>query len=63
MFKNTAFGPTITEKTPLDNGSVLLKLKQPLAAFPEKLTQKLIDWAEKEPDKLFLARRNSTEGN
>ncbi|MFN8347040.1 MAG: feruloyl-CoA synthase [Spirosomataceae bacterium] len=50
-------------KTTQADGSVLLKLKQPLAEFSEKLTQKLIEWAEKEPDKLFLARRNPATGN
>ncbi|AEI46954.1 feruloyl-CoA synthase [Runella slithyformis] len=63
MFKDTAFGPTFTEKTTQADGSVLLKLKQPLAEFPEKLTQKLIECAKKEPNTLFLMRRNPADGN
>ncbi|RDB06028.1 feruloyl-CoA synthase [Runella aurantiaca] len=62
MFKDTLFGPTTTEKMTQADGAVFLKLKHPLAEFPEKLTQKLIYWAEKAPKKLFLARRHPRNG-
>ncbi|MCP9755457.1 feruloyl-CoA synthase [Lacihabitans sp. CCS-44] len=63
MFKNTSFGPTSTTKTVLDDGSILLKLDQELGDFPEKITEKLIYWAEKTPDKIFIARRRSLTEN
>ncbi|PWK18053.1 feruloyl-CoA synthase [Arcicella aurantiaca] len=56
------FGPTETIKTINPDGSILFSLEQPLADFPEKITEKLHFWAEKTPDKTFIARRNS-EGN
>ena len=56
------FGPTETIKTINPDGSILFSLEQPLADFPEKITEKLTFWAEKTPDKTFIARRNS-EGN
>jgi feruloyl-CoA synthase len=59
MFKNTSFGPTATTKITHDNGSVLLKLEQELNAFPEKITEKLIYWADKSPNKAFIGRRKS----
>ncbi|GAB2575853.1 feruloyl-CoA synthase [Spirosoma areae] len=37
---------------------MLLQSEQPLAAFPQKLTEKLLYWAAQTPDKPFLARRN-----
>lgn len=61
MFKNTHFGPTSTQKIVRTDGSILLKLEQNLEEFPEKITKKLIYWAEKTPDKIFIARRNSDD--
>ncbi|MCP9761550.1 feruloyl-CoA synthase [Lacihabitans soyangensis] len=58
MFKKTKFGPTSTTKTIRDDGSILFKLNQSLEDFPEKINEKLIYWANKTPDKTFIARRN-----
>lgn len=55
--KTDIFGPTATRKTLLADGSTLLQSEQPLAEFPEKLTEKLLYWADVTPDKPFLARR------
>jgi feruloyl-CoA synthase len=63
MFKNTYFGPTSTQKTIRADGSILLKLEQNLEEFPEKITEKLIYWANKTPDKIFIARKNKKENN
>ncbi|GAA4394403.1 feruloyl-CoA synthase [Nibrella viscosa] len=57
-FKQIAFGPTRTRKEVSPDGSIHLRLEQPLAPFPKKLTEKLVYWADRQPDKLFLARRN-----
>lgn len=57
MFKNTHFGPTTTKKSVQDDGSILLKLEQNLEKFPEKITEKLIYWAKKTPNKIFIARK------
>lgn len=59
MHKQTIFGPTATQKSTHADGSILLKLEQPLADFPKKLTEKLIHWAAKTPTKTFIARRSS----
>ena len=53
------FGPTETIKTINPDGSILFSLEQSLADFPERITEKLTFWAEKTPDKTFIARRNS----
>jgi feruloyl-CoA synthase len=63
MFRNTHFGPTSTTKTIRENGSILLKLDEELGIFPEKITEKLIYWAKKTPDKTFIARRENGNGN
>ena len=63
MFKKTSFGPTATSKIVRNDGSILLKLEQKLEEFPEKITEKLIYWAEKTPNATFIARRKSPEPN
>lgn len=59
-YKNIAFGPTQTHKIVRGDGIVHFRLKQDLEPAPEKLTQKLVEWAEKEPNRTFLARRDKT---
>ncbi|RYU94533.1 feruloyl-CoA synthase [Emticicia agri] len=59
-YKNIAFGPTHTHKTVREDGIIHFRLQQLLGPVPEKLTQKLMEWAEKTPDKTFLARRDKT---
>ncbi|MEA5402685.1 feruloyl-CoA synthase [Arcicella sp. DC2W] len=59
MFKNINFGPTATKKTIREDGSILLNLEQTLEEFPEKITQKLVHWAETKPNEVFIARRNA----
>ena len=57
-FKQIAFGPTKTHKTIHADGSIRLRLDQSLGAYPKKLTEKLVYWAQAEPTRTFLARRN-----
>ncbi|WP_460470766.1 feruloyl-CoA synthase [Emticicia fontis] len=59
-YKNIAFGPTRTHKLVREDGIIHFRLQQDLASTPEKLTQKLVDWAATTPDKTFLARRDKT---
>jgi feruloyl-CoA synthase len=59
MFKNIRFGSNSTKKTKLPDGSILLNLEETLENFPEKITEKLIYWAEKTPNETFIARRDS----
>ncbi|GAB2533681.1 feruloyl-CoA synthase [Spirosoma aerophilum] len=57
-FKQVQFGPTRTRKTVHSDGSIRLRLEQPLNDYPEKLTEKLVFWAETQPHRPFIARRN-----
>lgn len=60
LTQSPVFGPSATQKTTLPDGSILLQAEQPLAHFSEKLTQKLLYWAEKKPEATFIARRDTT---
>lgn len=63
MFKNINFGPTSTNKTIRQDGSILLNLEQELGHFPDKITEKLNYWAEKTPEQTFIARRENGTGD
>ena len=60
MYKDTAFGPTKTNKKQLENDVVHFKNEQLLANFPTKITDKLVHWANTKPDHTFIGRRNPT---
>lgn len=62
MYTNSTFGPTATLKSVLPNGNIHVKNKQELAEYPERITDKLSYWADKQADKTFLARRD-TQGS
>lgn len=42
---------------PKSDGSLIIKSDMDIEAYPERLFEKLILWAEKTPDNLFLAKR------
>ena len=63
MFKNTLFGPTSTNKTVRQDGTILLELEQKLDDFPPRITEKLIYWSQKSPNKTFLANRINGNGD
>lgn len=58
MFKNVPFGPTKTALLNGEDGAILYKNLQPLDAFPERFTDKLLQQAQDHPFKTFIARRN-----
>lgn len=51
------FGPNTTRKTIQKDTSILFELEQPLAVFPSTISEKLIYWAQKTPDKSFISQR------
>lgn len=44
------------------DGSILLRTSSALERYPQRATERLLYWAERTPDRIFLAVRNS-EGN
>ncbi|MGP8123476.1 MAG: feruloyl-CoA synthase [Xanthobacteraceae bacterium] len=45
-----------------DDGTIYLRPKQSLDAYPERLTDKLIHWAKVAPDRVFMAERAAGGG-
>ncbi len=55
--RNTRFGPTevLAERRP--DGTILLRLAQPLGPYVSTMTERLEHWAARAPDRVLLARR------
>ncbi|HSV35011.1 MAG TPA: feruloyl-CoA synthase [Ramlibacter sp.] len=50
-------GPPDAEVERRGDGSILLRLKERLQAYPRRYTDRLVHWAETTPDRVFIARR------
>ncbi len=44
------------------DGAILMRSPHPLPAHPQKLTERLVHWAEAAPDRVFLAQRDAGGG-
>ncbi len=49
------------EVTHRDDGSMLVKAESELAPYAEKLTDRLVHWAETKPDQIFIAQRDDQD--
>lgn len=58
-FRPTKFGPTATQKSVRADGTILLQAEHKLEAYPARLTERLLHWAEQTPDRVLIARRNA----
>src|ERR1700684_1625343 len=47
---------------PRRGGTLLLRSPHPLPPHPQKITERLIYWAEAEPERIFLAKRDASGG-
>jgi feruloyl-CoA synthase len=55
-----SLGPSGVRATHRADGSILLGSPHALGAFPDRLTEKLLHWAQATPDADFLARRDAS---
>jgi feruloyl-CoA synthase len=58
--EKSIFGSTATKKILHDDGSISFSLNEELQDYPSKITDKLLYWAEKTPDKTFIAQKNES---
>ena len=56
-YRAVHLGPTDCDVHRSADGSIRLRLKEPLLAYPRRYTERLVQWAETTPDQVFLARR------
>lgn len=57
MYKQVDFGPTKTDVTQDPDGTLHYFNQQKLAEYPVKITDKLAYWAEHQPEKTLLAKK------
>jgi feruloyl-CoA synthase len=50
-------GPTDCAVEAGADGSLHMRLREPLQAYPRRYTERLVQWAERRPDQVFLGRR------
>jgi feruloyl-CoA synthase len=51
------YGRADTEFTRLPDGTILMRSPEPLDAYPDKLTERLLHWAKLAPERTFMAQR------
>ena len=56
-YRPVAFGPYGAEITPQPEGGCLIRAHQPLAPYPRRFTEHLLNWAATAPSRTFLAQR------
>ena len=61
-WRKVPFGETRISQAKRDDGSLVLRSEVPLAPHPEKMTERLLHWAQHRPDKVFIAQRDATGG-
>jgi feruloyl-CoA synthase len=57
--RSVALGPCDTVLSRIEDGSILLRSPHPLGDYPANLTDRLADWAQTAPDRVFLAKRDA----
>jgi feruloyl-CoA synthase len=55
-------GPANVRVEHRGDGTILMRSPHPLPPHPQKLTERLVHWAETAPDRVFLAQRNVAGG-
>ena len=58
-FRKVALGPASVTVENVGRGGYLLKSPVPLGAYPARLTERLLHWAQVAPQRTFVARRRS----
>jgi feruloyl-CoA synthase len=44
------------------DGAILIRAREPLASYPARITERLIHWAERAPERVFMADRDPASG-
>jgi feruloyl-CoA synthase len=58
--RDVRFGPRDVSMNRDEHGVIYVRPVHPLGSYPEKLTEKLDHWAQKSPDRVFMAQRDGS---
>src|SRR5690606_41457320 len=61
-YRSVALGPKQIVVEPRDNGITYVRSPIPLSDYPERITDKLLYWAEKAPERTYIAHREPGHG-
>ncbi len=61
-YRKIPFGEVAIERTLQPDGSILIRSQVPLQAHPDRMTERLVQWAEERPEKIFIGERGSGGG-
>jgi feruloyl-CoA synthase len=53
------YGRADTEFNRLQDGTILMRSPEPLGPYPDKLTERIVYWAERAPGRIFMAQRDA----
>ncbi|MFG1495443.1 feruloyl-CoA synthase [Saccharospirillum sp. HFRX-1] len=59
VFRDVRIGRTTADLQSQPDGSQVLRVREPLGAYPDTLMERLDHWAEIAPDRLFVAQRDA----
>ena len=59
-YRNLAFGPEAVNVRHAEDGTTYVQAVQPLEAYPQRLTDRLIHWARATPGRTFIAKRDAS---
>lgn len=58
-FRDVRIGRTTADLQAQSDGSQVLRVREPLGAYPDTMMERLDHWAEVAPDRLFVAQRDA----
>jgi feruloyl-CoA synthase len=58
--RHVLLGPADVVVERRSDGAIVLHSPHPLPAFPQKLTERLVHWANAAPERVFLAQRDAS---
>jgi feruloyl-CoA synthase len=59
-FRKVRLGSRAVEVRRNADGTILLQSPEPLGAYPQRVTERLVHWAERAPDRTFIAKRDAS---
>jgi feruloyl-CoA synthase len=58
-FRHVHFGPIAAELSTAPDGNAVLRSPYPLGAYPDRLTDRVVQWARVAPERTFVAQRDA----